>query len=101
MRDQFKDLGLSYSEALHGVQSAIKYKIENNLSESHSPKHMRVGVDMSKADMAGLVMLLMEKGLFTLEEYLEAVRLHANQELHMHEEEVREKGALPPNTSFR
>lgn len=84
-----KDLGLSYGQALHGVQSAIKFQQEHGFSASTEPKHLRVGVDMGKSDQAALVRLLMAKGLFTLSEYLEAVRLEANEELNRFEEETR------------
>lgn len=98
--DNMKDLGLSYEAAMHGVQSAIKYKMENNLTKSVDLKHLRVGIDGSKADMLGLVELLISKGVFTSEEYLEYLRRSANNELHMHEEEVRAKIGNK-NISFR
>lgn len=96
---QLKDLGLSYEEALHGVQSAIRYRMENG-GRSHEPKHMRVGIDMGKADMCGLATLLIAKGVFTPEEYVEHLRIAANQELHMHEEEIRALTGNPA-ISFR
>jgi hypothetical protein len=94
-----KDLGLDYTTAMHGVQSAIKFKIENGW-DGASPKHLRVGVDGSKSDMLGLVELLISKGLFTAEEYIEHMRLAANQELAIHEEQI---AKLYPNikVSFR
>jgi hypothetical protein len=100
-KDAMKDLDLTYVEALHGVQTAILYDMHNN--EEHKatePKHLRVGVDMSKSDMLGLVSLLMDKGVITEEEYLEYIRLAANQELHMREQEWRSKLAMP-QFSFR
>jgi len=48
---------------------------------------MRVGIDMSKADMLGLTVLLVDKGVITEAEYIEAMRLGANEELAMREEE--------------
>lgn len=79
-KDEMKDLGLSYEQAAHGVQTAkaLDLQMGNSL---FNPKHLRVGIDMSKADMMGLVSLLIDKGVFTLEEYLEYIRLSANQEL--------------------
>lgn len=82
-----KDLGLTYEEAAHGVQAAIAYAMGTG-SKATEPKHMRVGIDMSKADMLGLATLLIAKGIFTQDEYIEHMRLAANQELHMREEEV-------------
>jgi hypothetical protein len=82
-----KDLGLTYEQAAHGVQSAIAHKIGTGWNGA-SDKHLRVGVDMSKSDMYGLVELLIAKGVFTGEEYIEHIRLAANTELAMHEEHI-------------
>jgi hypothetical protein len=59
------------------------------VGDSHAtePKHMRGGVDMTKADIGGLAMLLIVKGVFTADEYAEALRLAANTELAMREAE--------------
>lgn len=78
------DLGLSYEAAAHGVQTAIAYRMEKG-DAATEPKHLRVGVDMSKADLGALLMLLVEKGIFTQDEVLEAMRLGANTELAMRE----------------
>lgn len=61
-----------YNSALHAVQSglAIWMNIDADL---FSPKHMRVGIDATKADMGGLANLLIKKGLITLVEYHEAM----------------------------
>lgn len=87
------DLGLSYEAAAHGVQTAIAYAMSLG-SGATTPKHMRVGIDMQKAEMGGLAHLLIQKGVFTSEEYVEAMRLAANSELAMREDEH-------PNISFR
>jgi len=86
---KLRDLGLTYEEAAHGVQTAIAYDIGEG-RKTTEPKHMRVGIDMSKADMLGLAVLLMEKGIITSEEYIEAMRLSANEEVAMREEEVKD-----------
>lgn len=83
---KLRDLGLSYEAAAHGVQTAIAYDMANGC-EVTEPKHMRVGIDMSKADMLGLVHLLIEKGVISEAEYIEAMRLSANEELAMREAE--------------
>lgn len=82
----FRDLGLTYEEAAHGVQSVIAHEMGlaaalNSRHGATEPKHLRVGVDMRAADAAGLARLLIDKGLFTLEEYIEYMRLAANEEL--------------------
>ena len=100
---EMKDLGLSYEEAAHGVQSAIKYELENSTGRDtlDQIKHLRVGIDCRAADMLGLAMLLMQKGVFTQAEYLEHMRLAMNAELARYEEHVRKKFGLPDIVSFR
>ena len=84
---KLRDLGLTYEEAAHGVQTAIAFDISEG-RKATEPKHMRTGIDMSKADMLGLAVLLIKKGIITYDEYIEAMRLSANEELAMREEEV-------------
>ena len=98
MKLNLNDLGLTYEEAAHGVQSAIAHDMSKG-GKATEPKHLRVGVDMSKADMLGLASLLIEKGVFTQEEYIEAMRLAANHELNMREKEA--KAATGLSLSFR
>lgn len=86
-RDKLKDLGLTYDQAMHGVQTDIAFRMSRG-AKTTEPKHVRVGVDMSKADMLGLVTLLIDKGVFTLDEYVEAVRLSANNEVAMRDAEL-------------
>jgi hypothetical protein len=89
-----RDLGLTYEQAAHGVQSAIQFEqgqdafYVNNPASADKAKHLRVGLDMSKADMLGLALLLMDKGVFTQEEYVEYMRRAANEELARYEEHV-------------
>lgn len=59
-----------YSRAAHRVQTAIGFNPDRPKDQY---KDLRTGLDLSKADMAGLATLLIEKGIFTMEEYLEAV----------------------------
>jgi ATP phosphoribosyltransferase len=97
-----RDLGLSYEEAAHGVQSAVKYEMEQRQrAVGDELKHLRVGLDMRAADMRGLVELLITKGAITGEDYIEQMRLAANEELARYEDHVRRTYGLPPNMSFR
>jgi len=96
-----KDLGLSYEEALHGVQSAVKYELENGGLDAEFAKHLRVGIDARASDARGLVELLIAKGVFTGEEYVEYVRLAMNEELVRYTSHVRKRYGLPDNVEFR
>jgi len=78
---------LSYTDALHGIQTGIALEIERG-SMCANPKHLRVGLNASKSDQAGLVRLLIAKGIFTEEEYIEAVTDEINLELEREEKTV-------------
>lgn len=82
------DLGLTYLEAMHALQSAVAYKIQMRLNEGHQPKHLRVGVDSAMLQISALVSVLAGKGVFTIEEYEEALRLAVNDEVSAHETEL-------------
>jgi hypothetical protein len=73
-------------EAAHGIQSAIAHEIGLG-RKVITPKHMRTSIELSRADQGGLALLLIAKGVFTAEEYAEAMRLAANTELAMREAE--------------
>lgn len=74
-----------YAAAGHRVQTAIAAMPDH---PNQTPKHLRTGVDMSKSDQAGLAKLLMDKGLFTLEEYIEAMANQAEIEADQYEHEL-------------
>ncbi|MEH2525854.1 MULTISPECIES: hypothetical protein [unclassified Bradyrhizobium] len=101
-----RDLRLTYEQALHGIQSAIRFEMSRSgiPDDEHNPtsrmmKHLRVGIDMRAADHAAVAGLLIEKGIITEEEYLERMRLAANEELARYEEYVRDTYDI--NASFR
>ena len=74
-----------YEAAAHRVQSCIAAVPDH---PNQTPKHLRVGVDMSKSDMGGLASLLIDKGVFTEEEYLEAITAAAEREAEAYETEL-------------
>lgn len=82
-----KDLGLSYEVAMHGMQTAVAYEMNlEGRKSATEPKHLRVGINASMSDHAALVWLLVNKGIITEAEYLEAMRLWANNELALYQE---------------
>lgn len=74
-----------YYAAAHRIQTAVAFNPDLTPCQ---PKHMRVGIDMSKSDQAGLAQLLIDKGVFTLEEYHEAVATSAEQEAESREHDL-------------
>lgn len=92
--DKWTDLGLPYLDACHGVQTGVMYEM-NKLDGSGggtSPKHLRTGINIRACEHSALAKLLIEKGLITEEEYLEAIRLAVNHEV------ARYEAANPPFT---
>lgn len=70
---------LSYAEAAHALQSATAMLMQR--TPIAEPKHLRVGLDCRAADAKGLADLLIAKGVFTADEYREAVRKSMIEEL--------------------
>lgn len=62
-----------YLAALHAVQSGVAAEIAHDISHDTDPKMLRVGVNAAMSDHAGLAKLLMEKGIFSEDEYLCAI----------------------------
>lgn len=73
-----------YLASGHAVQSGVKFDHETG-SEDGSPKYLRTGINMAMSDQAGLVRLLISKGIFTEEEYYEAIANSAEQEVKRYE----------------
>jgi hypothetical protein len=74
-----------YAAAAHRVQTAIAAVPDH---PNQTPKHLRVGVDMSKSDQAGLAKLLIDKGVFTMAEYIKALADQAEIEADQYETEL-------------
>ena len=74
-----------YEELLHAMQSGVAMKMERDGAET-SPKHLRVGVNAAMCDHAGLVRLLISKGVITAEEYLAAITEEMRAEVRRYEE---------------
>lgn len=74
-----------YERAAHRVQTAIAAMPDHR---NQTPKHLRVGIDMSKSDLAGLARLLIDKGLITLAEYTKAMADQAEIEAEQYETEL-------------
>jgi hypothetical protein len=84
-----------YVRAAHAMQSGVRLKMsragvpddEELWPGETSPKHLRVGVNAAMSDLGALVRLLISKGLFTQEEYTEAIADAMEDEQHSYEAE--------------
>lgn len=92
---KFRDLGLTYEQAAHGMQTGVAFEMElPSRRNATAPKHLRVGINSALVNDVALAKLLIDKGVITEEEYIESVRLAMN-------EEVARYQTLHPGMTFR
>ena len=61
-----------YNDALHRMQTGVALKAYSDSTEIQ-PKHLRVGINSTFVTDAAVAKLLIEKGVFTIEEYTKAL----------------------------
>lgn len=83
-----------YAELLHAMQTGIAFLLEQDSSPA-SPKHVRLGINSAKVEHGALVSLLLAKGVFTAEEYLDAILAQMEKEVAMYEAELSARLAKP------
>lgn len=79
--------GRDYDSLAHGIQCGIGYLLAKEPNPG-TPKHLMVGNCCRAADAAGLVRLLISKGVFTEAEYLEAITNQMKVELKYWEDRI-------------
>ena len=89
-----------YSAALHRRQSAVALAESYGNKTVVSHKHLRVGIDSALADQRALAELLIQKGIFTKEEYTEAIVQAAEREADSWVQKVRTDHNLPDTVTF-
>lgn len=62
-----------YMRAAHAMQTGVATEIGLGDSTPTDPKHLRVGINSAMSDQRALATLLIQKGIFTQEEYHSAV----------------------------
>ena len=81
----------AYLAFAHRVQTAIAILMSKDSDLTRcQPKHLRTGIDTSKADFSGLASLLIEKNVITEDEYIDAITVAMRQEADRYEEEVQQ-----------
>jgi hypothetical protein len=76
-----------YLALMHAVQSGVAAKMDYDYGDT-SLKHLRVGVNSAMIETAALAKLMLDRGLFTEEEYLDALIDRAQAEVEMYEREL-------------
>jgi hypothetical protein len=87
-----------YKRLMHAIQTGIgmQISIDNSGADVNldpnlrAHKHLRTGIDGSKADFGALARLLIAKGVITEQEYFEALLDGLRREKEMHESELSE-----------
>jgi hypothetical protein len=77
-----------YHQLLHAMQSGVAMVIQLGLSEDHTPKHLRVGVNSAMAEHSGLVKLLIAKGVITEEEVEASLTKAMEDEVALYEKQL-------------
>ena len=77
------DMG-RYLDAGHAVQSGVAMEHELGGTDG-SPKHLRTGINMALVGQAAIARLLIDRGIFTEDEYLEALADEAEREVARYE----------------
>jgi hypothetical protein len=79
-----------YAELMHAVQTGVKLWMGIDPEGETSPKHLRVGVNSAMIDSGALVKLLIAKGVFTEDEFMEVLVEKAEEEKDSYEAKLRE-----------
>lgn len=82
-----------YNRAAHAMQTGVAFEHQHG-SQDGSAKHLRVGVNSAQVGLAAIAALLIEKEVFTLEEYTASL---ANE---MEAEAKRYEDRAPDGISF-
>jgi len=100
--ERIADATRRWQTALHGVQSATALQIERlgEKGAGSDAKHNRVGINAAMSDHGALVKLLVDKGVITNVEYLEAIADSMERELEMRSADTRRKCGLPDSVTF-
>lgn len=83
-----------YLAALHAMQTGVAIEQARG-SRDGEPKHLRVGINSAKVEIGALAALLIEKGLFTRDEYTAAVADAMETEVAAYEQRIQEQVGHP------
>lgn len=74
-----------YFKAAHAMQSGVEFSKDK---KDQTPKHLRVGINSTAASQEGLATLLIEKGIFTKDEYSKAMADAMEKEAARYQEKI-------------
>lgn len=79
-----------YESLMHAIQTGVATEMGLG-SKDTTPKHLRVGINSGLVNQAGLVNLLVQKGIITEDEYFDAIITEAEAEVKRYEDRLFEK----------
>lgn len=87
--ERVEQLAAEYEAELHAMQSGVAQSME--WDKAHTPKHLWVGINSAMVSHQALVLLLIEKGLFTKVEFYESLVKAMRAEKEFYEREISER----------
>ncbi len=95
-----------YHKAMHAMQTGVKLRLTREAPQVEygkqvpdeqecSPKHLRVGVNSALVNSSALVLLLVDKGIITEDEYCATLAHFMEQDVASYQDD------LPPGVSLR
>lgn len=82
-----EELARKYQALVHAMQTGVMYLMHHG-DEGHTPKHLRVGVNVALVEQSALTKLLVEKGIITEDELYDAIIKGHEEEVKRYEEAV-------------
>lgn len=79
-----------YVELCHAMQSGVAIELQHG-SKDTEPKHLRVGINTALVDAGSLCKLLVDKGVITHDEYIDAIYEGMKAEVERYEERLTKK----------
>jgi hypothetical protein len=92
--DKKRALAERHQKACHAMQTGVAIEKQRNGPEGE--KHLRVGINVALVDQGALVQLLIDKGVISEDEYLEAIAVGMEKEV----ERCKERLGLPAHVSL-
>jgi len=85
--EKLLELQARYQRAAHAMQTGVAHEMNREPGPT-APKHLRVGVNSALVSHGALVRLLLQKGLITEVEYMEACCEGMEDEVRAYEERL-------------
>lgn len=83
-----------YNSLIHAMQTGVKFSHEHGSTDG-SPKHLRVGVNSAMCEAGAILHLLIEKGILTKLEYVQALNAKLEQEVNNYRQIVSDTTGTP------